>query len=53
MAREICSILEKLDKDRELLTRLGQAAWQRAHERCMEDAYLQGVEEAYALALKE
>jgi len=51
MARDICTILEKLDKDRTLLACLGQAAWHRARERCMEDAYLQGIEEAYALAL--
>jgi glycosyltransferase involved in cell wall biosynthesis len=52
MAQAICTILEKLDKDRTLLTSLGEAAWQRARERCMENAYLQGVEEAYALALE-
>jgi glycosyltransferase involved in cell wall biosynthesis len=53
MARDICATLENLDKDRTLLVSLGQAAWQRARERCMENAYLQGIEEAYALARTE
>ena len=52
MASDICTILEKLAKDRPLLATLSRAAWQRTRERCMEDAYLRGIEEAYALARK-
>lgn len=52
MASDICTILEKLAKDRPLLANLGRAAWQRTRERCMEDAYLRGVEDAYAVARK-
>lgn len=51
MARDICTILEKLTNDRPLLATLSRAAWQRTRERCMEDAYLRGVEDAYLAAL--
>ena len=53
MAGDICTILEKLTNDRPLLAHLSQAAWQRARERCMEDAYLRGVGDAYAQARKK
>lgn len=51
MAETIAARLCELAADRSKIDSLGTAAWKRARERCMEDTYLRGIEDAYAAAL--
>lgn len=51
MAGLIASHLAELAGDRSKLAMLSNAAIQRVRERCMEDTYVAGIEEAYRLAV--